>query len=479
MPLKAGEEPSFDPRSWRGDGEAKDAHAPDDPSSYDPSTWSSKPSAAAPAPRPARSAPFNVARTAAIAGIVVVVTAGVVAARLSATQPHRARQATAVQVARAAPAAPASAGAERMASAVANLAALPQALVASGASSTDAQAAAQAIAGLLGPSASGLHLAAFLTPGPAGARLTRIEVRRDDGTGAAAQLVQGRFVGAALAQDLAASVKDVRGELNSDDFYSSAVTAGVPDTLIHDFAQAFTFDFDFERELKVGDVFEAVFAESVSPSGKVIGAPQLLFALLTTQSKAVGLYRFQPPGQQSASWFDANGRTAARGLMRTPVEGARVTSPFGLRMHPILGFMKMHNGVDFAAVTGTPIYASGDGTVEYSGPKGPDGNFVQIRHDNGWQTLYLHQNKIEPEVVVGGRVRQGQQIGEVGSTGVDSAGHSTVTGPHLHYEVHVNGQPVDPLGLPIETGTTLTGPSLQAFIKERNRIDALRAAQTG
>jgi murein DD-endopeptidase MepM/ murein hydrolase activator NlpD len=165
--------------------------------------------------------------------------------------------------------------------------------------------------------------------------------------------------------------------------------------------------------------------------------------------------------------------------MRTPVEGARVSSPFGLRMHPILGFMKMHNGVDFAAVTGTPIYAAGDGAVEYSGPKGPDGNFVRLRHDNGWQTLYLHMNKIEPDVVVGGRVRQGQQIGEVGSTGVDRAGRSTVTGPHLHYEVHINDQPVDPLGLPIEAGTSLSGPALQAFFEERNRIDALRAAQTG
>src|SRR5690606_25925726 len=141
-------------------------------------------------------------------------------------------------------------------------------------------------------------------------------------------------------------------------------------------------------------------------------------------------YRFTPEGEEPG-WFDGNGRSIVRAFMRTPIDGARVSSSFGYRKHPILGYQKLHRGVDFAAPIGTPIYAAGDATVEFAGPKGPNGNFVALRHDNGWRTLYLHMNAFGEGIVAGARVRQGQRVGEVGTTGRS-------TGPHLHYEVHIN-----------------------------------------
>jgi murein DD-endopeptidase MepM/ murein hydrolase activator NlpD len=282
----------------------------------------------------------------------------------------------------------------------------------------------------------------------------------------------------AAGADLVTQVKVVRGQMDTDSFYSSAVAAGVNDDLIPPFAQAFAYDFDFQREIKPGDVFEAVFEQQADPSGATVGSGKLLFASLETQAKSRALYWFAPPGKPGG-WFDSNGRSVIRALMRTPVEGARISSPFGVRVHPVLGFMKMHNGTDFAAPVGTPIYAAGDGIVEFAGMKGPNGNFTKILHPNGWETLYLHQSLILPGVVAGAHVSQSQEIGLVGATGVDSAGHSTVTGPHLHYEVHINNTPVDPMSIAVGQGQSLAVGDMAGFIQERNRIDALRASQGG
>ena len=156
--------------------------------------------------------------------------------------------------------------------------------------------------------------------------------------------------------------------------------------------------------------------------------------------------------------------------MRTPVDGARVSSKFGFRIHPVLGYQKLHKGTDFAAPIGTPIFAAGNAVVEWAAMKGPNGNLTILRHDNGWQTYYLHQSRFMPGIVPGAHVAQGQQIGEIGTTGRS-------TGPHLHYEVHIAGEPVDPLGIQTDAGSTLTGPALVAFAKERDRIDVSRAGQ--
>lgn len=280
------------------------------------------------------------------------------------------------------------------------------------------------------------------------------------------------YVAEALATDLQVRVKVVRGEMDANSFYSSAVAAGVVDSLVSEFAAAFTFDFDFQREIRPGDIFEAAFEQQVDSRGDVVGAERLVYASLQTQTKSRALYLYQPPGDAKPSWFDGNGASVVRGLMRTPVEGARITSSFGPRMHPVLGYTRMHKGTDFAVPVGTAVYASGDGVVDFVGLHGGHGNFIRIRHKAGLETAYAHLSSYLPGIVVGAAVRQGQEIGLSGNTGLSS-------GPHLHYEVIVNGEQVDPMTFQTSNGRTLQGDALAAFRKERDRIDALRAAQNG
>jgi murein DD-endopeptidase MepM/ murein hydrolase activator NlpD len=306
-----------------------------------------------------------------------------------------------------------------------------------------------------------------------GPHLDELELTHDTGAGVTVTADgHGGFTAQCHGAHLTRKLQVVRGELDAQSFYSSAVAAGVNDTLVSDFANAFAFDFDLQREVAPGDVIEAGFEQRYNDNDQPVGLPELVYASLETKTKSRALYRFTDPTTGKAGWYDTNGRSTLRALMRTPIDGARISSPFGMRDHPILGFVKMHKGTDFAAPVGTPIFAAGDGVVEFAGLKGPNGNFVKLKHDNGWETLYLHMNRIWPGVAPGARVSQGQQIGEVGTTGRS-------TGPHLHYEVHVNGVPVNPLSL--DTGTdarTLTGKSLTAFHQLRDRIDARRAEQS-
>lgn len=437
------EEPSFDPRTWRAvSGEPPRTEAP----------------ASAPPPRPQAGSRRNLLLGAgAAAGALALVGAG-------ATLIQKRR--------RPAPAASAPRDdAQQRAFILSDPRELESALAGAGAPPADAKAVAESAAGALGAAPGELHVAMTLSAGVP-ARLVSLRLRRADGTGATV-LPDGRggFAAKAEAAQLTARAKVVRGEMDADSFYTSAVAAGVTDSLISPFANAFAFDFDFQREIQKGDVFEAVFERRIDDQGQVVGPERLLFALLETRTRSRALYRFEPAGQ-AEGWFDANGRSIVRALMRTPVDGARVSSTFGMREHPVLGFMKMHKGIDFASPVGTPIFSAGDGAVEFAGPKGPNGNFVQIRHDNGWETLYLHLSAFAPDVATGARVRQGQQIGQVGTTGRS-------TGPHLHYEVHINGEAVDPMSITTDQGRALSGLVLKAFARERDRIDALRAQQTG
>ena len=355
--------------------------------------------------------------------------------------------------------------------ALASAADVAGALTSAGVSPDEASHAATAALGAMPGTSGEVHATFYLDPVGAGVQLQRLELRHEDGSGALAQRAGASFSASPLKADVKVQVKDVRGEMDANDFYSSAVAAGVPDSLIHDFAQAFTFDFDFQREVKAGDIFEVVFSQGLGQSGDAVREPELLFALLTTQAKSVALYRFAPPGQD-AGWFDGNGRSIIKAFMRTPVQAARISSTFGMREHPVLGFMKLHKGVDFAAPVGTPIYAAGDGILQHAEFKELNGNYVEILHDNSWQTIYLHMSAFGPGIKPGVRVHQGQEIGQVGTTGRS-------TGPHLHYEMHINNEPVDPMSVPLQSGPVLSGPVMQAFLKERNRIDALRAQQSG
>jgi murein DD-endopeptidase MepM/ murein hydrolase activator NlpD len=344
------------------------------------------------------------------------------------------------------------------------------ALVANGIAPAAADAAAAAAIGALG--AAG-EVRAVLTIAMDGGTptLERLDASNPDSSGAVVSAdASGRFVASRVTAKLSSKVIVRRGTMDADSFYSSAVAAGISDSLIPVFAKALAFDFDFQREVHLGDAFEAAFEQEVNASGEPVGAPTLLYASLTTANKSSSVYRFAPPGEREPQWFDSSGRSIVRALMRTPVDGARVSSKFGFRTHPILGYQKLHKGTDFAAPIGTPIYASGNGVVEWAAMKGANGNLTILRHENGWQTYYLHQNHFAPGIAPGVHVSQGQQIGEIGTTGRS-------TGPHLHYEVHVEGQPVDPLGIQTESGQTLSGQALIAFAKERDRIDVSRAGQ--
>jgi len=349
---------------------------------------------------------------------------------------------------------------------------LRDALIANGISKADAEAASSAASEALSKSDHELHAAITLSQIGNVVRLDRVEASFLDSSGAViSRGADGRFVATPVAAALSTVVKVARGEMDENSFYSSAVTAGVTDSLVPDFAQAFAFDFDFQREIHPGDVFEAAFEQSVNAHGEVVGPPRLLFASLITATKSRALYVFQVHGQKPG-WFDGNGRSIVRSLMRTPIAGARISSGFGWRLHPVLGFMKLHKGTDFAAPTGTPIYAAGAGVVMWAHMKGPNGNLCIIKHDNGWLTYYLHMNRYAPGITEGVRVAQGQQVGEVGTTGRS-------TGPHLHYEVHVNDEAVDPMSIKTDEGQTLSGDDLKAFFKERNRIDVARARYAG
>lgn len=458
------QEPSFDPRSWLG-SPRRDAET------FDPRAWGTpKPAAPARRGKPARTPPPG--RPAwlipILVGIVIAI-AGVVAALLARPSAHLPDRAAAVSP-RAAGSATGNAVLESRTLVVPSVADISASLTAVGVAQDQADPAVKAIHTRLGTAPGEIRLDLLLEPTPAGTRLHDVSATREDGFGLQLSTDnRGAFTATPLAAKLTLKFGLVRGELDGESFYSSAVSAGVNDVLVGEFANAFRYDFDMQREVAKGDVFEAAYEQRINAGGEPVGLPVLVYAALQTAAKSRTLYRFRPPGVAEAEWFDSSGRSARRALMRTPIEAARISSNFGMRMHPILGFMRLHAGTDFAAPVGTPIFAAGDGVVLFAGPKGPNGNFVKLRHDNGWETLYLHMNRIWPGIAVGTRVAQGQQIGEVGTTGRS-------TGPHLHYEVHIDGQPVNPLSIDTGNGHTLTGPALTAFRKLRDRIDTARAA---
>lgn len=250
--------------------------------------------------------------------------------------------------------------------------------------------------------------------------------------------------------------------------YEAARDAGVPATVVADMIQIFSFDIDFQREVQKGDQF-ALLYDLVTAEGAVVDTGSIQVAEMTVRGKLRRYYRFK---DEHGFWdyFDEKGQSVRKALLRTPVDGARLTSGFGKRKHPILGYTKMHRGVDFAAPTGTPIYAAGDGTVEAAGRNGGYGNYIRIRHNGTYKTAYAHLSRIK--VKKGARVRQGQVIGLVGSTGRS-------TGPHLHYEVLQNSKQTNPMSVKLPTGKTLTGNDLAAFKKRRAELDAQYAKLEG
>ncbi len=276
------------------------------------------------------------------------------------------------------------------------------------------------------------------------------------------RLENGRFSAKKIKRIL--DRKDVRitGSIQSS-LYVSATKAGLAASTLVDLIRLFSWDVDFQRDIQKNDKFDVMVERLHQKNGDFARWGKILYAELVLSGKPVRLYRYESR-HHGVEYFDEKGRSAQKALMKTPINGARLSSRFGKRRHPILGYTRMHRGVDFAAPRGTPIYAAGNGTITYAGHQGGYGKYIRIRHNGRYSTAYAHLHGFKRGIRKGRRVTQGQVIGYVGSTGRS-------TGPHLHYEIHVNGRQTNPLRLRLPSGRKLKGKELGRFAKIRAGLD--------
>ena len=249
--------------------------------------------------------------------------------------------------------------------------------------------------------------------------------------------------------------------------YNNAVRLGIKPNIIIEFARLYGFQIDFQRDIWKNDSFQIIYEEFVDEKDKVVDTGQILFANLNLQNTDYQLYMYEYD-EKKIDYFDENGKSIKKTLMKTPINGARLSSSYGKRKHPILGYTKMHLGTDFAAPKGTPIMASGDGKVTKAGWCGGGGNCVKIKHNRTYQTVYAHMSKFGRGIKKGARVKQGQIIGYVGSTGLS-------TGPHLHYEVIENGKKINSQKLKLPSGKILKGKERKNFEVNKIKIDVLKS----
>jgi len=253
----------------------------------------------------------------------------------------------------------------------------------------------------------------------------------------------------------------VKNVINNN-LYSSAVEKNIEPNIIVEFARVFGFEVDFQRDIRKGDWFEIYYEKFEDDNGKVRDTGKIIYASMKVNGEEINLYNFRYNNYEE--YYDIEGKSITKSLMKTPVNGARLSSSFGMRKHPILGYNKMHRGTDFAAPSGTPIMASGSGTITRARWCGGGGNCVKIKHNSTYQTVYAHMKSFAKGVKEGRKVKQGQIIGYVGSTGLS-------TGPHLHYEVIVNGKKVNSQRLKLPSGKILKGNEREKFELERIKID--------
>jgi murein DD-endopeptidase MepM/ murein hydrolase activator NlpD len=247
-----------------------------------------------------------------------------------------------------------------------------------------------------------------------------------------------------------------------NNLYSSAIETGVEPNIIVEFARIYGFEVDFQRDIRKGDWFEILYEKFIDDNNKVRDTGKIIYASMYVNGEEINLYNFKYKNEEE--YYDIKGKSITKSLMKTPINGARLSSSFGMRKHPILGYNKMHRGTDFAAPSGTPIMASGSGTVTRARWCGGGGNCVKIKHNSTYETIYAHMKSFAKGIKEGRKVKQGQIIGYVGSTGMS-------TGPHLHYEVVVNGKKVNSQRLKLPSGKTLKGDSREKFELERIKID--------
>ncbi|MGY8661447.1 M23 family metallopeptidase [Bradyrhizobium sp. UFLA05-109] len=326
----------------------------------------------------------------------------------------------------------------------------------------------------------GEKLRILMAPASPGARLQpyRVVVANDTTVEAIAALSDlGKYV----AVDVSSmnTVADATANTNSDDdddddgtgvrlyqsIYETAMRNKVPMPVIDDMIKIYSYDVDFQRKVQPGDSFDVFYAgddEGTAAADK----SEVLFASLTVGGETKKYYRFQSPDDGVVDYYDETGKSAKKFLVRKPVNSAIMRSGFGGRRHPILGYVKMHTGVDWATAYGTPIFAAGNGVIEKAQLEGGYGKYVRIKHNNGYETAYGHMSAFAKGMEPGKQVRQGQVIGFVGSTGQS-------TGPHVHYEILVNGRFVDPMRVKLPRGRSLEGPIMAGFEKERDRIETM------
>ena len=260
--------------------------------------------------------------------------------------------------------------------------------------------------------------------------------------------------------------KTLAENIITKNLYSSAIEAKInPDTII-EFARIFGFEIDFQRDIRKNDYFKIIYEKYFDENREFIKSGSILFAHMSVNGREISLYKFGD--DKNYGYFDINGKSVEKALMKTPINGARLSSSFGMRKHPISGFTKMHQGTDFAAPMGTPIMASGTGTVTRAKWCGGGGNCIKIKHNSTYDTIYAHMKSFAKGIKVGKKVRQGQIIGFVGSTGMS-------TGPHLHYEVIINGQKVNSQKLQLPSGKVLKGDEREKFEIHRIKTDVLIA----
>ena len=307
--------------------------------------------------------------------------------------------------------------------------------------------------------------------------LARITIHSDEQIEATVAITDdGRYVQVESGEKVAAAAKkpkrasddeddeDAGGMRLYDSLYETALKQEMPKPLVSDLVRIFANDVDFQRSVQPGDSFEAFYDESEDRDDR----DKLLYASITARDETFKYYRYRTQDDGLVDYYDENGRSTRKFLVRQPIATAKITSGFGVRYHPILGYSKMHTGVDFAAPIGTPIFAAGNGTVLTAGWHSGYGRRVEIQHANGYVTAYNHMSGFARGVTEGVRVRQGQTIGYLGSSGLS-------TGPHLHYEVMVNNHFVDPMRVKLARTREMDGKMLADFKRERDRIDALMA----
>jgi murein DD-endopeptidase MepM/ murein hydrolase activator NlpD len=322
-----------------------------------------------------------------------------------------------------------------------------------------------------GAAKDGQRLRVLLNPSADGKRLqpVRVVIAGDTNIEAVVALsdlgkyvsVDVRSMDTEMAQAKEEEEDDGKGVRLYQSLYETALRNQVPRPLIDDLVRIYSYDVDFQRKVAPGDSFEVLFAgEEEGNEGK----SDVLFAALTTSGETRKFYRYQSADDNVVDYYDETGKSAKKFLVRKPVAAGLIASPFGSRRHPLLHYTRMHTGVDWASPMGTPIYASGNGEIEKIGWEGGYGKYIRIRHTNGYETGYGHMSAFARNMEEGKKVRQGQVIGYVGSTGLS-------TGAHLHYEILINGRFVDPMKIRLPRGRVLEGELLAGFEQERDRLD--------